>query len=96
MKFRDIYLCDSDIHVVITTAFTYTNSTLCLVVTVLDLRLDGRGFNCHDEYWDMWPSFGMQTTPVFHQATKANSAFYPQQDGKWVPSKSAVMLCSWG
>ena len=26
--------------------------------------------------------FGQQTTSVFHQATQANSAFYPQQDGK--------------
>ena len=26
--------------------------------------------------------FGGQTTSVFHQATQANSASYPQQDGK--------------
>jgi len=24
---------------------------------------------------------------VFHQATQANSASYPQRDGKWVPAK---------
>ena len=40
--------------------------------------------------------FGGQTTSVFHQATQANSASYPQWDRKWVPAKSAVMLCSWG
>jgi len=26
--------------------------------------------------------FGGQTTSIFHQATQANSASYPQQDGK--------------
>ena len=26
--------------------------------------------------------FGGQTTSVFHQATQANSAFYPQREGK--------------
>jgi len=31
--------------------------------------------------------FGGQTTAVFHQATQANSASYPQRDGKWVPAK---------
>jgi len=31
--------------------------------------------------------FGEQTTSVFHQATQANSASYPQRDGKWVPAK---------
>jgi len=45
MKFRDIYLCDSPRHVVITTAFIYANSTLCLVITALDSWLYGRGFN---------------------------------------------------
>jgi len=29
--------------------------------------------------------FGRQTTSVFHQATQANSASYPQWDGKSVP-----------
>jgi len=28
-----------------------------------------------------------ETISVFHQATQANSASYPQQDGKWVPAK---------
>jgi len=28
-----------------------------------------------------------QTTSVFHQATQANSASYPQLDGKWGPAK---------
>jgi len=36
--------------------------------------------------------FGGHTTSVFHQATQANSASYPRQDGKWVPAK--VRLCS--
>jgi len=36
--------------------------------------------------------FGGQTTSVFHQATQANSASYPQGDGKWVPAK--VRWCS--
>jgi len=36
--------------------------------------------------------FGRQTTSVFHQATQANSASYPQRDGKWVPAK--VRWCS--
>jgi len=31
--------------------------------------------------------FGGQTTSVFHQATQANSASYPQRDGKSVPAK---------
>jgi len=31
--------------------------------------------------------FSGQTTSVFHQATQANSASYPQRDGKWVPAK---------
>jgi len=31
--------------------------------------------------------FGGQTTSVFHQATQANSTFYPQRDRKWVPAK---------
>jgi len=30
---------------------------------------------------------GKPTTSVFHQATRANSASYPQRDGKWVPAK---------
>jgi len=36
--------------------------------------------------------FGGQTTSVFQQATQANSASYPQRDGKWVPAK--VRWCS--
>jgi len=36
--------------------------------------------------------FGGQTTSVFHQATQANSASYPQWDGKWVLAK--VRWCS--
>ena len=36
--------------------------------------------------------FGGQTTSVFPQATQANSASYPQLDGKWVPAK--VRWCS--
>jgi len=40
-----------------------------------------------DKYWDGWPSSGGQTTSVFHEATHANSASYPQRDGKWVPAK---------
>jgi len=32
--------------------------------------------------------FGGQTTSVFRQATQANSASYPQRDGKWVPAKA--------
>jgi len=36
--------------------------------------------------------FGGQTTSVFHQATQANSASYPQRDGKWAPAK--VRWCS--
>jgi len=36
--------------------------------------------------------FGGQTTSVFHQATQANSTYYPQRDGKWVPVK--VRWCS--
>jgi len=36
--------------------------------------------------------FGGQTTSVFHQAIQANSASYPQRDGKWVPAK--VRWCS--
>jgi len=37
-------------------------------------------------------TFDGQTTSVFHQATQANAASYPQQDGKWVPAK--VQWCS--
>jgi len=40
-----------------------------------------------DKYSDGWPTFGGQTTSVFHQATHANSSSYPQRDGKWVPAK---------
>jgi len=36
--------------------------------------------------------FGRQTTSVFYQVTHANSASYPQRDGKWVPAK--VRWCS--
>jgi len=36
--------------------------------------------------------FGGQTTSLFHQATQANSASYPQRDGKWVPA--TVRWCS--
>jgi len=32
-------------------------------------------------------TFGGQTTSVFHQATQANSASYPQRDEKSVPAK---------
>jgi len=39
-----------------------------------------------------WVTVFGQTTSVFHQATQANSASYPQQDGKWVPAK--VLWCS--
>jgi len=31
--------------------------------------------------------FGRQTTSLFHQVTQANSASYPQRDGKRVPAK---------
>jgi len=31
--------------------------------------------------------FGRQTNSVFRQATQANSASYPQWDGKWVPAE---------
>jgi len=34
-----------------------------------------------------WPSSGGQTTSVFHQATKANSASCPMRDEKWVPAE---------
>jgi len=40
--------------------------------------------------------FGRQTTSVFHQATQANSASYPQWEGEMSTSQSAVMLCGWG
>jgi len=42
--------------------------------------------------------FGGQTTSVFHQATQANSASYPQRHGKWVQPKcgDAVRLASKG
>jgi len=62
---------------------------LCsLAVRALDSRLDGRRFNTgrRDKYWDGWPSSGRQTTSVFHQATQANSAFYPQRHLKWLPA----------
>jgi len=36
--------------------------------------------------------FGGQTTPVFHQTTRANSASYPQRDGKSVLPR--VWWCS--
>jgi len=32
----------------------------------------------------LWPS------------TQANSAFYPQRDGKWLPARNAATLCIWG
>jgi len=69
---------------------------LCsLVVRVLESRLDGRGSipGCREKYWNGWPSSGGQTTLVFHQATHANSASYPQQDGKWIPAKNVVTPC---
>ena len=37
--------------------------------------------------------FGRQTTLLFHQATQANSASYPQRDGKWV-LPAIVRWCS--
>jgi len=40
--------------------------------------------------------FGGQTTSVFHQATRANSASCPQGGRKMSTSQSAVMLCGWG
>jgi len=36
--------------------------------------------------------FGGQTTSVFHLATQADSASYPQRNGKWVQAK--VRWCS--
>jgi len=67
-------------------------------VTSLDLRLDGREFDSRQLQlilWLMsheWPSSAEETTSVFHRATQANSASYPQPDGKWVPVK--VRWCS--
>ena len=40
--------------------------------------------------------FDGKTISVFQQATQANSASYPQRDGKWVPAKNAVTLYGWG
>jgi len=37
-----------------------------------------------DWYWD--GSLGGSTTLVIHQAMQANSASYPEQDGKQVPA----------
>jgi len=36
-----------------------------------------------------------QTTSVFHRATQANSASYPQAGGEMSTGQSAVMLCGW-
>jgi len=44
------------------------------------LQLNG----CEFDSWQLWIllEWGRQTTSVFHQATQANSASYPQLDGK--------------
>jgi len=55
-----------------------------LVVSALDLRLDGRQFDSQPPRLILgWVTvFGGQTTSAFHRATQANSASYPQRDGK--------------
>ena len=69
--------------------FTHSAWVGSLVAWALDSRLRrGSISGRRDKYLDAWPSSGGQITSVFYQATQANSASYPQRDGKWV-------LCGW-
>jgi len=58
------------------------------VVEALDLRHDDRESHSRPSRpvavlgW----TTGGHTTSVFQQATRANSASYPQRAGKWVPA----------
>jgi len=47
-------------------------------------------------YWDGWSSSGGQTTLVFHQATQANSASYPQENEHQPKGGDALRLGSKG